>query len=129
MLPPQSSFGVDYCVSHTTLVNRLDLEQSQLLKGVLDIAVLAVIVRGETYGYEILSRLEGAGLDGVGDASVYGTLRRLEQAGRLSSRLVASDSGPARKYYTATASGRDLYASGRAAWERIDDALDRLATS
>src|SRR6185503_13513875 len=74
------------------------VEQAQLLKGVLELAVLAVIARGETYGYEILSTLESAGFDGVGDASVYGTLRRLEQAGHLESRLVASDSGPARKY-------------------------------
>jgi PadR family transcriptional regulator PadR len=96
---------------------------------VLDVAVLAVIVRGEAYGYEILSTLEEAGLDGVGDASVYGTLRRLEQAGHLSSRLVASDSGPARKYYAATASGRELYANGRAAWQQIVAALDRLASS
>ena len=105
------------------------MDQSQLLKGVLEIAVLAVIVRGEAYGYEILSTLEQAGLAGVGDASVYGTLRRLEHAGHLSSRLVASDSGPARKYYAATASGRELYASGRAAWQRIDEALARLAAT
>lgn len=102
------------------------MDQSQFLKGVLDVAVLAVIVRGEAYGYEILSRLGDVGLEGVGDASVYGTLRRLEQAGHLSSRLAASDSGPARKYYAATDSGRELYASGCAAWRRIDAALDRL---
>lgn len=102
------------------------MDQTQLLKGVLDIAVLAVIVRGEAYGYEILSTLEQAGLDGVGDASVYGTLRRLEQAGHLRSRLVASDSGPARKYYEATASGRELYRAGTDAWRRIGTALGRL---
>jgi PadR family transcriptional regulator, regulatory protein PadR len=89
---------------------------------------MAVIVRGEAYGYEILSRLEEAGLEGVGDASVYGTLRRLEHAGHLRSRLVASDSGPARKYYTATESGHELFAAGRAAWQRIDEALDRLVS-
>ena len=59
------------------------VDQAQLLKGVLELAVLAVIARGETYGYEILSTLESAGFDGVGDASVYGTLRRL-RAGRPS---------------------------------------------
>jgi PadR family transcriptional regulator PadR len=47
------------------------VDQAQLLKGVLELAVLAVIARGETYGYEILSTLERAGFDGVGDASVY----------------------------------------------------------
>lgn len=102
------------------------MEQAQLLKGVLDLAVLAVIARGETYGYEILSTLERAGFDGVGDASVYGTLRRLEQAGHLESRLAASDSGPARKYYAVTPSGAEQLQAGTEIWARISDAFGRL---
>ena len=100
--------------------------QAQLLKGVLELAVLAVIARGETYGYEILSTLECAGFDSVGDASVYGTLRRLEQAGHLESRLVASDSGPARKYYSTTPSGAEQLQAGTDTWHGISAALERL---
>jgi PadR family transcriptional regulator PadR len=102
------------------------VEQAQLLKGVLEIAVLAVLTNGETYGYDILSRLEDAGLNGVGDASVYGTLRRLEQAGHLRSRLAPSASGPARKYYAVTESGRETYRAGADTWHRIERALDLL---
>jgi PadR family transcriptional regulator PadR len=102
------------------------VDQAQLLKGVLELAVLVVIARGETYGYEILSTLEHAGLDGVGDASVYGTLRRLEQAGHLTSRLEASDSGPARKYYAVTPVGREQLRAGTEAWTRISGALEGL---
>ena len=102
------------------------MDQTQLLKGVLELAVLAVIAEGETYGYEILSTLEGAGLDGVGDASVYGTLRRLEQAGHLTSRLEPSDSGPARKYYSVTPAGRAQLRDGTAAWSQINGALGKL---
>ena len=102
------------------------MDQAQLLKGVLELAVLAVIAQGETYGYEILSTLEQAGLDGVGDASVYGTLRRLEQAGHLTSRLVASDSGPARKYYAVTPEGAEQLRAGTESWQRIGAAFDRL---
>ena len=102
------------------------MDQTQLLKGVLELAVLAVIAQGETYGYEILSTLESAGLDGVGDASVYGTLRRLERAGHLTSRLEASDSGPARKYYSVTAAGRTQLRTGTAAWSQINAALGKL---
>ncbi len=102
------------------------VDQSQLLKGVLELAVLAVIAKGETYGYEILSTLEQAGLEGVGDASVYGTLRRLEQAGHLGSRLQASDSGPARKYYSVTSSGAEQLQAGTGTWRGIRDALERL---
>jgi PadR family transcriptional regulator PadR len=103
-----------------------NVDQTQLLKGVLELAVLAVIARGETYGYEILSTLESAGFDGVGDASVYGTLRRLEQAGHLESRLEASDSGPARKYYSVTASGAEQLQAGTDTWTRINGAVGKL---
>ena len=102
------------------------VEQAQLLKGVLELAVLAVIARGETYGYEILSTLGSAGLEGVGDASVYGTLRRLEQAGHLESRLAASDSGPARKYYSVTPSGAEQLQAATDVWSRISTALREL---
>lgn len=111
--------------TRTTLQNRI-VDQAQLLKGVLELAVLAVISKGETYGYEILSTLEGAGFDGVGDASVYGTLRRLEQAGHVTSRLAASDSGPARKYYAVTADGEEQLQAGTDSWRRINDALEGL---
>ena len=90
-------------------------------------AVLAVIAQGETYGYEILSTLEAAGLDGVGDASVYGTLRRLEQAGHLNSRLQPSDSGPARKYYSVTNVGRGQLRRGTETWTHIN-ALGKLVS-
>lgn len=105
------------------------MEQSQLLKGVLELAVLAVIAQGETYGYEILSTLEDSGFEGVGDASVYGTLRRLEQAGHLTSRLAASDSGPARKYYALTPSGAKQLQAGTETWTGINAALQKLVQS
>src|SRR5205814_1549321 len=86
----------------------------------------AAVAPGETYGYEILSTLESAGFDGVGDASVYGTLRRLEQAGHLESRLAASDSGPARKYYSVTLSGAEQLQAGTETWSRINAAFREL---
>jgi len=113
-------FKACYCAKQNSVA------QTQLLKGVLELAVRAVIARGETYGYEILSTLESAGFDGVGDASVYGTLRRLEQAGHLESRLAASDSGPARKYYSVTPSGSEQLQAGTETWSRINGALGKL---
>ena len=58
------------------------MDTTQLLKGVLDLAVLAVVADREGYGYDIVRRLRAAGMEEVGDASVYGTLRRLYAAGR-----------------------------------------------
>ena len=53
------------------------MDTSQLLKGVLDVAVLAVVQEADGYGYDVLRRLRAAGLEDIADASVYGTLRRL----------------------------------------------------
>ena len=52
------------------------MDSTQLLKGVLDSAVLAVLVDEDGYGYDIVRRLRVAGFEDIGDASVYGTLRR-----------------------------------------------------
>lgn len=82
------------------------MEAPQLLRGVLDLAVLAVVAREDGYGYDVVRRLRAAGLHDLGDASVYGTLRRLYGAGALTSYVVASEEGPHRKYYGITTAGR-----------------------
>ena len=70
------------------------MDTSQLLRGTLDAAVLAVVAERDGYGYDVLRRLRAAGLAEVGDASVYGTLRRLYGGGALTSYVVPSDEGP-----------------------------------
>ena len=100
--------------------------QSQLLKGVLDLIVLAVLDREDSYGYEVVRALRTAGLGEVGEASVYGTLRRLFRAGLLTSHVVASEEGPHRKYYGLTAEGRVRLAHAQAQWEQFHQAVDTL---
>jgi PadR family transcriptional regulator PadR len=92
------------------------MDTTQLLKGVLDVAVLAAIHEEDGYGYDVVRRLRSAGLDEVGDASVYGTLRRLYAAGALTSYVVPSDGGPHRKYYGINAQGRAMLDEQRASW-------------
>ena len=102
------------------------VDTTQLLKGVLDLAVLAVLQRDDGYGYDILRRLRVAGLDEVGDASVYGTLRRLYSAGALTSYVVPSDEGPHRKYYGINPQGRTLLSTQRAEWAEFSSAMSAL---
>jgi len=92
------------------------MEISQLLKGVLDLAVLAVLGKEDGYGYDVVRRLRQAGLDEVGDASVYGTLRRLYNQGALTSYVVPSEEGPHRKYYGLNDAGRERLAESAATW-------------
>lgn len=102
------------------------MDTTQLLKGVLDAAVLAVVQHDDGYGYDVLRRLRDAGLDQVGDASVYGTLRRLYAAGALSTYVVPSEGGPHRKYYSMTPAGVELLEQQRADWSRFSDTLGAL---
>ena len=102
------------------------MDTTQLLKGVLDLAVLAVLDDGDGYGYDVVRRLRAAGLEDVGDASVYGTLRRLFAGGFLNTYVVPSDEGPHRKYYALNAAGRaELERTGKV-WHEFASTMDDL---
>ena len=102
------------------------MDSTQLLKGVLDVAVLAVVEHEDGYGYDIVRRLKAAGLEEVGDAAVYGTLRRLFTAGALNSYVVASDDGPHRKYYAINDMGKQMLTHQRTIWQSFSAKLTCL---
>ena len=105
------------------------MDTTQLLKGVLDLAVLAVLDGEDGYGYDVVRRLRAGGLEGVGDASVYGTLRRLYSAGHLTSYVVPSAEGPHRKYYGLNASGRTQLELSTKTWHGFADTMAALLRS
>ncbi|GAA5145389.1 hypothetical protein GCM10025768_02560 [Microbacterium pseudoresistens] len=102
------------------------MDTTQLLKGVLDLAVLAVVRDEDGYGYDIVRRLRDVGIGDVGDASVYGTLRRLYAGGALSSYVVPSEGGPHRKYYAITSQGQRMLDEQSATWVRFAVAMSQL---
>ncbi|UZN02199.1 PadR family transcriptional regulator [Cellulomonas sp. S1-8] len=91
----------------------------QLLKGVLPMLALAALTRAETYGYELVTVLRDAGLTELSTGTLYPVLTRLERDGLLTSRLVASSSGPARKYYRPSDVGLRALADQRTAWAAL----------
>jgi PadR family transcriptional regulator PadR len=105
------------------------VDTTQLLKGVLDLAVLAALRDSDGYGYDIVRRLRAAGIEEVGDASVYGTLRRLYQAGCLSSYVVPSDEGPHRKYYGINDAGRAQLDDSTKTWRSFARTMDGLVSA
>lgn len=102
------------------------MDTSQLLKGVLDLAVLAVLRDTAGYGYDVVRRLRAAGLTDIGDASVYGTLRRLYRAGALATYAVPSEEGPHRKYYELNDAGRELLETSSKTWRTFANTLTNL---
>jgi PadR family transcriptional regulator PadR len=102
------------------------MDRSQLLRGTLDAAVLAVVAEQDAYGYDVVRRLRAGGLADVGDASVYGTLRRLFRDGALTSYVVPSDEGPHRRYYGMTDRGREQLLEAKATWSGFARVMGHL---
>ena len=86
--------------------------RTQLLRGVLDLCLLAVMQEGPAYGYEMTKRLRARGLSIVGEGSIYPLLGRLEREGLVETYRAASDGGPPRKYYRPSDEGHRALTAG-----------------
>ncbi len=102
------------------------IDRSQLLKGVLDLATLAVLAEEDGYGYDVVRRLRHHGLTDVAEASVYGTLRRLFSLGLLTSYVVPSEEGPHRKYYGMTPAGHEWLNDQRNQWNEFQNVINSI---
>src|SRR5688500_1418364 len=100
------------------------MDTTQLLKGVLDLAVLEVLRGGDGYGYEIVTHLRECGLEAVGEASVYGTLRRLHGEDLLDSYVEPSSAGPHRRYYRLNERGEAKRQELAKTWRRFVEVMD-----
>jgi PadR family transcriptional regulator PadR len=99
--------------------------QAQVRKGAAELAVLAVLSRGEAYGLEILERAKGGG-ELVAEGALYQLLNRLERDGKLTSRWVTNGGGHPRKYYVLTEEGARLFAQMQAVWTDFSNAMSDL---
>lgn len=94
-------------------------------KGVLDFITLLVISRGPVYASDILNELKKNELIVV-EGTIYPLLSRLKNAGLLEYSWQESKSGPPRKYYTLTSSGREMLKHLSATWEEMNKSINRL---
>ena len=99
---------------------------SQLRRGVLELAILALLGRGEKYGGEIVDDL--AGRDGLeaGPGTVYPLLTRLGTAGYVDTFWEESPSGPPRKYYRLTRAGNAQLAEQQQTWRTLVMSMNEL---
>ncbi len=102
------------------------MEEAQLLRGILEGCVLAVIAEGEAYGYEIIARLEEGGFDDLLEGTLYPILTRLAKKGMISCRKEKSPYGPMRKYYSITRDGRQAFLEFQANYAKITAAANAI---
>jgi PadR family transcriptional regulator PadR len=104
----------------------VEVRSTQLLKGTLDMCLLAIIAQQPCYGYEMVQRLAQHGLALVSEGSIYPLLSRLQQRGYLEGHLVPSTDGPPRKYYRLTSRGAGQLAEWQAEWESFAGAVSQI---
>lgn len=102
------------------------MEDTQLMKGILEGCVLGVIEKGETYGYEILSQLEQYGFEELVEGTLYPVLTRLNKNGYIDCRKAKSPLGPVRKYYSITKEGEARLRSFKENYRKVTDSANAV---
>jgi PadR family transcriptional regulator PadR len=102
--------------------------EGEMLKGHLDMIVLAALSPGPAHGYAVIEeirRKSGRAFD-LPEGTIYPALHRLEQGGLLSSRWVTAESGRRRRVYALTQRGARALSERRAVWQRFTEAIGGL---
>jgi PadR family transcriptional regulator PadR len=103
--------------------------QAQLLRGCLDMCLLALLATEPAHGYELVRRLETAGFGTVSYGTVYPLVTRLHRQKLVANAMQSSPSGPPRKVYRLTDAGHDRLRAWRQQWARFASVVNETLTS
>ena len=96
---------------------------AQFKRGILDICVLAVLNRGESYGYRLVRDV--GELIEISESTLYPILRRLESGGLVTARS-AEHNGRLRRYYRITGAGRERLRAFLSEWRELFRVLNAV---
>ena len=106
---------------------KIENTKAQMRKGVLEYCILSILKDGEAYTSDILDTLKDAKMLVV-EGTIYPLLTRLKNAGLLAYRWEESTSGPPRKYYDLTETGRLFLEELNATWSNLQKAVNRVTS-
>ncbi len=99
--------------------------KSQMRKGYLEYCILLIINKKPAYVSDIINELKEAKMIVV-EGTLYPLLSRLKNNGILQYEWQESLSGPPRKYYELTESGKAFLAELETGWEELKEAVEHL---
>jgi len=102
----------------------------ELLKGSLDIMLLALLEQEPMYGYQMVKETKARSDDTLHlkEGSLYPALHRLEKAGMIEGFWQTRNDGANRRYYRLTAQGRTALPEKREEWRRFVAAVQGVLT-
>ena len=103
--------------------------RSEVLKGHVDLLLLATLRQGPLHGYAVVEKLrdESEGAFDLAEGTVYPGLYRLERAGLLASRWTRAE-GRRRRVYRLTRRGRAELDRERKEWKSFANAVESVLT-
>jgi len=104
---------------------KIENTKAQMRKGVLEYCILSILRDGEAYTSDILETLKDAKMLVV-EGTIYPLLTRLKNAGLLSYRWEESTSGPPRKYYALTETGKLFLTELNTTWSELQQAVKKV---
>lgn len=104
--------------------------QSQMLKGILEGCILALMEHREVYGYELGTLLAESGLGFVSEGSIYPLLLRMQKEQLIEGTLRSEPGagGPPRKYYKLTDKGQDVLQQFKTHWGTLKASVEYILT-
>jgi transcriptional regulator len=102
--------------------------EGEMLKGHLDLIVLAALSNGPAHGYAVIEEIRRKSRQAfdLPEGTIYPALHRLEHAGLLASRWTTAESGRRRRIYALTRRGERALVERRAVWQQFSDAISSL---
>ena len=99
-----------------------------LIRGHTDAIILARLLRGDSYGYEINKTIStlSSGRFELKEATLYTAFKRLEEQGFIASYWGSSGAGARRRYYAITPAGRDASHRLMLEWTETKEIMDKL---
>lgn len=110
---------------YSMIVNEDDSGIAQLRRGASAYCVLALLIQGESYGFDIAKTLSELGLI-AGEGTIYPLLARLRKDGVVETVWRESSKGPPRRYYRLTTRGSAALQKFQITWGPFRDAVDLL---
>ncbi|WP_112180555.1 MULTISPECIES: PadR family transcriptional regulator [Paraliobacillus] len=103
------------------------MSSSQMLKGILEGCLLSIIAKDETYGYEMIEKLDAYGFAMVSEGSIYPLLLRMKKEGLvITNQKELPSGGPKRKYYSLTSKGMEELEMFKERWSVISSSVHQL---
>jgi len=103
-------------------------DQSDVLRGTLDLLILKTLSLEPMHGWGISARIQqfSRGLLDVNQGSLYPALQRLEQRGCIDSEWRTTENNRRATYYRLTGAGRRAVTAETATWRRYVEAVELI---